>query len=206
VVTSSPQYSEILQRIQNGDKYLDIGCCVGQDIRKLVHDGAPSENTYGSDLQKAFLDMGYDLFLDKSSLKTTLIAADIFDSDSDLNQLDGKIDVIHAALFLHLFDLERCTDAVRRIVKLFKDKPDCLFIGKQLGCVESGPLRDKFRHDDKSFVAMWEKIAEETGTKWDIDARLEDEDLYLRAEKMGLRVRFLPEGSRVLSFSVRRVG
>lgn len=32
------QYPEVLERIKNGDQYLDIGCCVGQDIRKLVSD------------------------------------------------------------------------------------------------------------------------------------------------------------------------
>ena len=32
-VTESPQYSEVLQRIKDGDNYLDIGCCVGQFIR-----------------------------------------------------------------------------------------------------------------------------------------------------------------------------
>ncbi|KAF1962140.1 hypothetical protein CC80DRAFT_487676 [Byssothecium circinans] len=75
MVTDSPHYATILQRLKSGETYLDLGCCVGQDIRKLVYDGAPSENTYGCDLESGFLDMGYDFFLDKTELKTTFIAA-----------------------------------------------------------------------------------------------------------------------------------
>lgn len=40
----SPVYDEVLCRLKKGEKLLDLGCCFGQDIRKLVHDGAPSEN------------------------------------------------------------------------------------------------------------------------------------------------------------------
>jgi hypothetical protein len=56
-IGTSNAYQEILDRVKNGEQYLDLGCCVGQDIRKLVSDGAPSENTYGSDLKASFWDI-----------------------------------------------------------------------------------------------------------------------------------------------------
>lgn len=32
-----PEYEEILVRLQTGDqKFIDVGCCFGQEIRKLV--------------------------------------------------------------------------------------------------------------------------------------------------------------------------
>ena len=40
----SPTYGNVLSRLKGGDKLLDLGCCLGQDIRKLVYDGVPSEN------------------------------------------------------------------------------------------------------------------------------------------------------------------
>ncbi|KAF2643795.1 hypothetical protein P280DRAFT_420196 [Massarina eburnea CBS 473.64] len=204
--TQSPIYNEVLNRLKNGAKYLDIGCCVGQDIRKLVYDGAPSENTYGSDLEKGFLDMGYDLFLDRETLRTTFIAADVFDSESELSKLEGKIHIIHAALFLHLFTEEQCFQAVKRMVKLFEDEKNVLFIGKQLGRVEAGPISEhRYRHNDESFANLWKQIGDETGMKWEVDAKLEDEDLYEMAAKMGMKANFLPEGTRYLTFSVRRV-
>jgi hypothetical protein len=89
--------------MQSGATFLDLGCCVAQDLRKLVYDGAPSKNTYGSDLQADFMNIGYDLFLDKDTLGTTFIAADIFDESekSGLKVLEGTVDIIHAAFFFH---------------------------------------------------------------------------------------------------------
>ncbi|KAF1967866.1 hypothetical protein BU23DRAFT_583613 [Bimuria novae-zelandiae CBS 107.79] len=211
-VSLSRNYPEVVERVKQGDKYLDLGCCVGQDIRKLVFDGAPSENTYGSDLEKNFIDIGYDLFLDRSTLKTTFIPADIFDEDSGLKQVEGEIDIVHAAAFLHLFDEGGVRNACKRIVKILKSKPGSLFIGGHIGNIESGDYvgsvdknRKKFRHNPQSFKEMWIKVGEETGTRWDVDAHLKDEDLFARAEKMGLEATFIPPGSKWLSFAVRRI-
>ena len=194
------------------DLDLDLGCCVGQDIRKLVFDGAPSENTYGSDLEKNFMDIGYDLFLDKSTLKTTFIPADIFDKESGLKQIEGEIDIIHAASFLHLFDEQGQYNACKRIVEILKSKPGSLFIGRQIGNEKSGvfvgsidPSKQRYRHNPESFKDMWKKIGEETQSEWEVEAYLEDQDLFALAEKMGLDAAFIPEGSKWISFSVRRV-
>ncbi|KAL1592849.1 hypothetical protein SLS60_011266 [Paraconiothyrium brasiliense] len=177
----------------------------------LLFDGAPSENTYGSDLEKNFMDIGYDLFLDKSTLKTTFIAADIFDEDSELKQIAGDIDIVHAASFLHLFDEEGQHKACRRIVKLLKGKAGSLFIGRQIGNVDAGvhvgsidSSRKRFRHNSQTFEEMWKKVGEETGTKWKVDAYLEDQNLHAMAEKMGLESATIPPGSKWLSFAVRR--
>ena len=43
MISKSPAYPAILSRIENGDSFLDVGCYLGQDIRQLVFDGAPSE-------------------------------------------------------------------------------------------------------------------------------------------------------------------
>ena len=93
---------------------------MAQDIRKLVNDGAPSENTYASDVKKDFWDWGYHLFLDKETLKTCFFEADIFNAESELKQLDGKIDVVNAASFFHLFDWDGQVKAAKRVVQLLK--------------------------------------------------------------------------------------
>lgn len=173
-----------------------------------MHDGAPSSNTYGTDLKPEFMDIGYDLFLDKDSLKTTFISADIFDESdaSGLKAVEGKIDIIHTAFFFHLFDLAGQTQAVRRVVKLFKDEAGCLLVGRQLGTLESGEIgTGRFRHNAASFKSMWEEVGKETGTEWRIDTWLADQDLFERAQKQGTEARFLPPGSRVLNFTVERV-
>jgi 2-polyprenyl-3-methyl-5-hydroxy-6-metoxy-1,4-benzoquinol methylase len=58
-------YDDIVQRLKKGDKFLDLGCCFGQEIRQLISDGVPAENCYGSDLRQEFIDLGYDRVQDR---------------------------------------------------------------------------------------------------------------------------------------------
>src|ERR1700759_3774499 len=109
-------YQEVLERIKHGEKFLDLGCCFGQEIRKLVFDGAPSANTYGSDLYDSFLSIGYDLFKDSGRLQTTFIAADVFDDSSSLTRLAGQMNIIYTGAFFHLFDLEQQEKIAIRII------------------------------------------------------------------------------------------
>ncbi|ORY13132.1 hypothetical protein BCR34DRAFT_623932 [Clohesyomyces aquaticus] len=208
-VSKLSEYDEILQRLKDGDKYLDIGCCVGQDIRKLVFDGAPSENTFGSDLQQGFLDIGYDLFLDKLTLKTTFIAANIFAEDSDLEQLDGKIDIAHAASFFHLFNREEQIQVAKRLVTILKPKPGSLLVGRMLGSTVAGDLVDsknsqkrRFRHNEESWAKLWKEVGQATASEWKVDSQLEGEDLGKLSDFI---YAFIPEGTRWFSFTVRRL-
>ncbi|KAF2470122.1 uncharacterized protein BDR25DRAFT_304076 [Lindgomyces ingoldianus] len=208
-ISQSPKYDEILQRVKNGDNYLDLGCCFGQDIRKLVHDGAPSEHTFGSDLQKDFMDLGYDLFLDKSTLKTTFIPANIFEEGTGLMQLVSKIDIVHAASFFHLFDWPEQVQIAKRLVTILKAKPGSLVVGRQIGHTDSGELarqiessKSRFRHNEASFARMWKEVGEATGTDWLVDAHLEAEDL---GKKSNFKYNFIPAGTRWLRFTVCRL-
>ena len=97
---------EVLKRVQHGEKFLDLACCFGQELRQLVADGAPSVNTYGSDLWDGFFSVGYELFRDKDSLQTTFIQADVFDDASPLTKLARQIGIIYVGDLFHLFNLE----------------------------------------------------------------------------------------------------
>lgn len=43
-IPQSPVYPEILQRLKSGEKLLDIGCAVGQELRQLVRINITSIN------------------------------------------------------------------------------------------------------------------------------------------------------------------
>jgi hypothetical protein len=209
-IQSSTAYDEVLQRIKGGEQYLDIGCCVGQDIRRLVHDGAPSENTYASDLKGQFWDLGYDLFLDKSSLKTTFIEADVFDDKSGLQQLAGKIGIVHAASFFHLFDWDGQVAAAKKVVGLLDPASDSLILGRQAGRAEAGIFTDqieetqsRYWHNTESWTKLWEQVGAETGTKWKVEAEFEAMNNLLR-EKSGV-VDFIPQDTKFMKFVVRKV-
>lgn len=62
-----------------------------QDMRKLVHDGAPPFSVYGTDLRGEYFGFGYKLFRDEHIIpKEHFIAADILDeNDLGLKALEG---------------------------------------------------------------------------------------------------------------------
>ncbi len=93
--------------------------------------------------------------------------------------LDGNIDIIHAASFLHLFGWDDQVRAGSRMVRLLRPTTkDALVLGRQAGTVKPGeyPGRrnglTRYRHNPESFQKMWDEIGEKTGTKWKVDAEL----------------------------------
>jgi hypothetical protein len=94
--------------VKNGGSFLDIGCCFAQDIRKLVHDGAPADSLWGAELVPDFIDLGYELFNDKTSLGANFMVANIFDADGPLSQLKNSI------LFMSDYSCTFLTRPVRR--------------------------------------------------------------------------------------------
>jgi SAM-dependent methyltransferase len=180
-ISQSTHYPEILERLKTGEQnFLDLGCCFGQDLRKLAADGAPSEHLYGSDLRPEFFDLGYKLFRDQDTLNSKFIVGDVFDPSSPLAELDGKIDIIYAASFLHLFGYEDQVKVCERIVKLLKEKKGSVVLGRQIGNATAGeaqtrnnPVRTRWRHNEESFKKMWEEVGRLTGSKWRVEVSSE---------------------------------
>lgn len=83
---------------------LDLGCCLGQDLRRLVFDGVPSDHLVGVDLHPEFIEQGWELFGDRETLKAKFVTANVLDDipGSPLHKLHGSIDMVHIASFLHL--------------------------------------------------------------------------------------------------------
>jgi len=210
---STDVYPEVLSRLKAGESFLDLGCCFGQELRQLVYDGVPSENLYGSDLRSEFIQLGYQLFGDKDTIKATFIPSDIFDNSSELQkQLASKLDIIYTGSFFHLFDLEEQYRVARQVIKLIRAKPGGIIIGRQVGNIESGTYnspgyigeRNRFRHNEQSWKEFWEKIGKETGTKWEVKAVLDN--LWMKKGPEGMLSENRGErGARRLRFIVKRL-
>ncbi|KAL6718758.1 hypothetical protein ACLMJK_002992 [Lecanora helva] len=183
---------------------LDLGCCFAQDIRKLVYDGVPSENLYACDLRPEYLDLSYDLFLDKNKMRAKFFSADVFEEPGSLDQLYGKIDVIHAASFLHLFGWDDQLRICKRLIKILKPRKGSLVFGRQTGNIQgrevpprTHALKDGamiWRHDPQSFQRLWDIAGRETDTRWKTWVEL--------LERPG---HWAEEGIRRLNFEVERL-
>ncbi|KAM6485673.1 hypothetical protein HDV62DRAFT_403067 [Trichoderma sp. SZMC 28011] len=105
------------------DTLLDIGCCIGQVLRKMVYDGIEPTRLFGTDLHPEFISIGTELFNDEGC-GLTFVPGDLLDpEDKALNKLDGKITLIHAANFFHLFTWEQQAKRKRRKNEIFLAQP-----------------------------------------------------------------------------------
>ncbi|TVY16206.1 Methyltransferase ausD [Lachnellula arida] len=205
-VSKSPSYPIVLQRLKEGAFLLDLGCCFAQDLRKLVHDGAPSENLWGAELKGEFLELGYELFRDRETLHAHFLEANVFDTEGPLKQLEGKMDFVQVGLFLHLFDLEGQTKAAERIVALMKPEKGVLILGQQLGSLVAGPIDVRsgskmYKHNVESFEKMWKEVGEKTGSEWKVSASM-DSGLGIDQNQRS----WDEPKSRRLVFEVERIG
>ena len=179
--------------------FLDLGCAFAQDIRRLVVDGVDSSKCYGSDLRLDFVELGYDLFRDRETLQTKFIPGDIFDENSALKELDGKVDLVGASAFFHLFDLERQKIVARRVAKLMKPQENSLIVGIQVGNLVPGdvPSRtfgSRYQHNLDSWRKLWAEVGEEIGVKFEVDGR-----------ELPLKIKHRSVSDIALEFSVRRL-
>ncbi|KAI9487761.1 MAG: S-adenosyl-L-methionine-dependent methyltransferase [Benjaminiella poitrasii] len=83
---------------------LDVGCCTGTDIRKLLLDGYPKQYLIGMDIEQCYIDSGYALFKDNpTTCPIRFFVDDIFTFDKT-HFLCGTIAIVHAGSVFHLLD------------------------------------------------------------------------------------------------------
>lgn len=200
----SPAYPEVVRRVRGGATFLDLGCCFGQDIRKLVHDGAPPENILGADSERRFIELGYELFRDRDSLASRFYAASIFDDDF-LAEWRGRVDVIYVGAFLHLFDFDSQVRVMAQLVRLLRKSPGSLVFGRNIAATKGGDFRmesfdwDLFRHSPDTMRALWDRAPE---GQWGVQADL----MPYRSEGWDSRHRgWEGDETKEMKFVVRRL-
>ncbi|KAL1878149.1 hypothetical protein Daus18300_002065 [Diaporthe australafricana] len=171
-----PSYASMVRRLKQGARYLDIGCCLGQDLRKLVHDGAPAENLYGAELNAPFIDLSYEFFRDKG-LAVNFVEADalVLSADSPLSKLKGTIDFVHLAMVLHCFGREDQRVVLENCVSILRPERGSLILGTAVGDLEGSQApAGHYMHSAETFKELWAEISERTGVEFDCRAHLDD--------------------------------
>ncbi|KAF8209026.1 hypothetical protein K438DRAFT_1811592 [Mycena galopus ATCC 62051] len=160
-MASFPAYDAVLKlsREREGAILLDVGCCFGTDVRKVVRDGYPPENVIASDIVPDFWDIGHELFkstpdtfpvvfLPGNALDTQFLApfpplaapSEITPATlhplvglTSLTPLRGRISVIHISLVFHLFSEEQQFHLARSLAGLLSPLPGSLILGSHIG-------------------------------------------------------------------------
>ena len=171
-----------LKAIGSTETFLDVGCCLGHVVRQLIAEGVSSERLYGLDLQPRFLDLGYDLFRDRdrSKSKATFVAGDMLQEDDErLEKLTGRVDIIYASAFFHLFEREAQIKAAKRMVRFLRpENPRAMIFGRNEGPKIVG--WEKYVLDTESWRHMWGEVGEATGTRWRTEMDVENSDEWIK--------------------------
>ncbi|KAI1361665.1 hypothetical protein F5Y08DRAFT_12517 [Xylaria arbuscula] len=174
-------------------RLLDVGCCVGQVLRKLAFDGVDASRLYGTDIEPRFPDLGYDLFRDRDRFpQTAFVIGDLIKQqgeedgseggsgsgsggggDERLDVLDGKMAFIHATSFFHLFTWDEQVRAATRMVRFLQPgRRDAMIFGRQVGTMLPRDRNGKagsdkvYLHNARSWQKLWDEVGSRTGTKW----------------------------------------
>jgi hypothetical protein len=171
-IQQSSIYEEIVNKCKTeGATVIDFGCCLGQDVRKLIYDGVSIDQIRGYELDPFFIEQGYELFQDGEIMKKKKIfnSNDIFD-DQFLENVKPA-DYVYVGSFIHLFDAEKQKDVCRRLTHLSKNA----ITGRQVGSLvpeeRSNRLESTERkmmwHSPESFSQMWNEV---TNGKWKVES------------------------------------
>ncbi|KAK8063668.1 hypothetical protein PG996_008320 [Apiospora saccharicola] len=165
----SPDYTSVVKRVQQGATLLDLGCCFGQDLRKLAYDAGPgtsTRNLIGTDLEPTFLQLGYELFGDRDRLEATFVPGDVFAEDF-LADYRGKVDIVYLGSFLHLFSESRQQTVVKQLRQLLRPCAGSMVFGRNLGAGKGGPFHMEsigwglYRHDPETIADLFQSSCDE---------------------------------------------
>ncbi|KAF2197441.1 hypothetical protein GQ43DRAFT_204195 [Delitschia confertaspora ATCC 74209] len=191
-----PDYASVLQKLKTikQAKFLDLGTCLGQDLRTLAHANAPLPSLYGADALPGFEAAGHALFNDRDRLDSThFITGNIFSETDDLAKTRGSWDIVHIAMFLHVFSKADAEAAARNILKLLKNEKETMVIGTQTGSLEPtelvlqpplcepGEHKTVWRQSRETMVEMWKEAANSVGLDVEIWAEYDEEEARQRA-------------------------
>ncbi|GBE84355.1 predicted protein [Sparassis crispa] len=189
MASANPVYSAVLNAGRSGNTiFLDIGCCMGTDVRKLAFDGYPAPQILGCDLRQEYIDDGYKLYQDAATCPIHFFTSDIFSvpvsfdartpgsadisTVTELVQLQGTVMHIYTGALFHLFDETTQYAIALRVAALLKHEPGAIVFGRHSGLEHEGMIDDhlgrtRYGHSTTSWPLLWKKVfAEAEGAEF----------------------------------------
>ncbi|KAK5662382.1 hypothetical protein OQA88_8292 [Cercophora sp. LCS_1] len=170
-------YPRLLFRLQGGQKFLDIGCCLGHDIRKLIFDGVPSSNVAGVELRAGFIDLGFELFRDKDKFEGRMLPGSITEDGEPWVQLEGQFDVVNFGMVFHCLTWDEQIQALGRALDALNGQKGNSVIGICVGTLdgrlENWTGKTVPAHNEETFEKLVREFEEKTATKWEVQVELD---------------------------------
>jgi len=159
-ISTLPSYREALKlgREREGAILVDLGCCCGTDIRKVVRDGFPTENLIVSDIIADFWDIGHELFQSTpETFPVVFLPGDALDPEflepsppltapskdtelppplislTSLTPLRGHVSVIHISSVFHLFSENQQLHLAHALGGLLSSRSGSMIFGSHIG-------------------------------------------------------------------------
>ncbi|KAG2347955.1 hypothetical protein BDR05DRAFT_1037851 [Suillus weaverae] len=174
-------YDHVLKCGSEGAILLDVGSCLGADVRKAVEDGFPAQNIIASDIKEGcsepILFIPGDVF-DPAFLSITQPASSVPEGAMpdirtlrSLNDLHGRVGVIHASKLFHLFNEEKQLELARALGGLLSCKPGSTICGTHTIALEKGVVSHTvlgvdisyFCHSQETWTSLWDGVVFEKG-------------------------------------------
>ena len=136
------------------------------------------------DIEPGFFAFSNELFRDGDRLTARFLSGDIFrGSDKVWTDMHGRIDIVHATSFFHLFGLPKQRLIARAINRLVRPVPNSVVLGLQIaaaGEAEALPVFSEneptYCHSPETMQELWddagkEASLEEKGLAWNVEMR-----------------------------------
>jgi SAM-dependent methyltransferase len=128
-IDAHPHYMEVIKRINESTRFLDVGSGPGWDLRKVIKDGLIIENAKGIDIDPFLIQIGFELYRDKEIMSKVFEIGDALSTRFE----SGYFDIVHSGSVIHA--LGKLNEVMKHLKEMYRilKKNDGIFFGRTLG-------------------------------------------------------------------------
>ncbi len=186
-ILNNPYYTKVKENWAS-NYILDIGCGLGTDLRRMNLDGMTQKYLYGLDIEKDFVQLGFDLFDDEKTNKMTFYIDNILDEQTiEKLQLREKFNIVYSSSVIHLLNKEETKSFLSNVYTVLKTNG--IFFGQTTGLAIPQYVSDsygkiRFIHSKES---LQEELEEFSFTDIQVSVQSRIPDIDKKEEKESQR-------------------